>query len=170
MMKKHIFSFLFLLSLAVSVAAQEKKAELLDEFPALSCEFLLMHADKYANLINENPDSKLYIIYYEGKQHQQIYNKKEKKSETILIAPRYGEAKNKTEAITLYLTKYRKISPERFALINGGFDTEYHVQVWLVPNGIAPPKPSPFEKVETMKFRKGKALEVADCQGFYRSI
>lgn len=169
-MKNYLFIFLLSLSFILSVSAQDKKAELLDEFPTLGCEFLLMHADGYAQLLNENPNTKLYIIYYEGKHHKEIYNKKEKKSETVLVAPRRSEARNKTEAITLYLTKYRKISPDRFTLVDGGFDTEYHVQVWLVPNGVSPPKPSPFEKDVNIKFRKGKAPNVADCQGFYNDI
>ena len=167
---RQLLSFLFLFSFILSASAQDKKAELIDEFPTLGCEFLLNHSDKYASLLNENLDSKLYIIYYEGKHPEQIYDKKEKKMKTVLVSPRRGEARNKTEAITLYLTKYRQISPDRFTLIDGGFDTEYHVQVWLVPNGVEPPKSSQFENIKTMKFRKGKAPKVADCEGYYRSI
>jgi len=169
-MKNRFLFLLLLLSIVASMSAQEKKAELYDEFPAEGCEFLLARADGYVSLLNKDSNLKLYIIYYEGKQHKQIYNKKENRMETVLVDPRRGEAKNKTEAITLYLTKYRKISSDKFELIDGGFDTEYHVQVWLAPNGAEPPKPSPFENIKTIKFRKGKAPKVADCQKAYSDI
>lgn len=169
-MKKHSFCFLLALFFAFNVSAQNKAAELIDEFPTLNCEDLLARADNFASLLNKNPYSKLYVVFYEGKHPEQFYNKKEKKVEWKSVNPRHGEASNKTEAITFYLTKYRKISQGRFELIDGGYDTEYRVQVWLVPNSAEPPKPSPTLEEKDIKFRKGKAPKVADCQGSYNNI
>ncbi len=166
-MRNILFNFVFLAFLAVNIFAQTKKAEKISEFPTMSCEELTGRLEVFADLLNKNSEAKLYIIFYEGKHPWEIYNKRKKKFETKLVNPRHNQALNKTKAITRYLTKWRKFSKERFELVNGGFDSEYRVEVWLVPSVATPPKPTPTLKKKDIKFRKGKAQEVGDCQADY---
>jgi hypothetical protein len=50
------------------------------------------------------------------------------------LSPRRGEGRNQTEAVSLYLTGRRKLAEEKLVIIDGGFDTEYRVDIWIVPN------------------------------------
>ena len=164
-MKKHFLSFLILLLFAICVSAQTNEARQVDEFGELSCEDILARSDNLLNDLNKNPESVAYIIFYEGKHSQYSYNKKTQKSEIILVNPRRGEARNKAESIRFYLTKWHKFPNERLILIDGGYRENYGIALWIAPIKAEQPKPTPTVEEKDIKFRKGKAPEVADCHG-----
>ena len=154
---------LFILFSSAYPQTNEKKP--FDEFGNLSCEFLLMHSDGLFHELKKNPDSKAFIVFYEGKHSRIVRGDKYQ-----LFNPRRGEGRNTTEAISLYLTKWRKLPKERLVIIDGGFDTEYRVEIWIVPNGSEPPTPKPTLTEKDIKFSKGKPPPVVDCQKIYSDI
>ena len=155
---------------ALSIFSQTESAKQIDAFGELNCEDILSRSDNLLNELNKNPTSTAYIIFYEGKHFKYSHNKKTQKSESKLVNPRRGEARNKAEAIRLYLTKWRKFSKERLILIDGGYRANYGVELWIAPLDAQQPKASPDLEEKDVKFRKGKAPKIADCQGFYSSI
>lgn len=152
---------------ALSGFAQTEETGKVAEFGEVNCEMILAYSDGLLNELNKNPTSIAYLIFYEGKHSQYTYNKKTKKLESKLFNPRYGEARNRTKAVTLYLTKWRKVSKDRFELIDGGYNSEYRVELWVLPIGAEPPKPSPTLERKDIKIRRGKPPRVADCQANY---
>ncbi len=92
--------------------------------------------------------------------------KKTKKSDSKLVNPRRGEARNKAESIILYLTKWQKLSKEKLVLINGGYRESYGVELWIARKSKEQPKPTPDLQEKDIKFRKGKAPKVRDCNSF----
>lgn len=171
-MKRFILFFFISLLTSVSIFAQDNK---IDEFSDLDCENVLAKSDFFASLLEKSPNSRLYLIFYEGKHLQHYYNQKNKKFEYRWINPRKGEAKIKIKAITLYLEKYRKLDSDRFELIDAGIDSHYKVEVYLVSEAMSFPKilsdssKSKNEKTK-IKFRTGKPKKVVDCQKYYDSI
>lgn len=169
-MKKFIIGFISVVALAYSGFAQSEKARLLDEFGNEPCEMILARSDNLLDKLKRNPTTLAYIIFYEGKHLQSVYNKKTKQNESKYLNPRYGEARNKAKAITFYLTKWRKMSKNRLILIDGGYRESYGVELWIAPQNSDPPKPSPDLERKDVKFRRGNAPGIADCQGFYSKI
>ncbi|MDQ3710719.1 MAG: hypothetical protein M3388_00640 [Acidobacteriota bacterium] len=169
-MKSKFLTITFCLFVFVASVFAQNEAERFDEFGELNCEEILARSNNLLNELNKNPTLISYIIFYEGKHSQYSYNKKTQKSETKLINPRRGESRNKAEAIRLYLTKWRKFPKERLILVDGGYRANYGVELWIAPVGAERPKPSPDLKEKDLKYRKGKAPKVADCQEFYSSI
>ena len=45
----------------------------------------------------------------------------------------------------------------------------YQVEIWIVPAGAPQPKLTPTQTEKDIKFRKGKPLQVRDCEGAYRA-
>jgi hypothetical protein len=168
-MRLIIFPALFF-TLIFCIPAQTKVAQKVDEFGDMNCEEILSRTDGMIGDLNKDPESKAFIIFYEGRHSEWFYDKKTKKSDFRAVDPRRGEAENKTKAITLYATKWRKIPKERFVIINGGYNTNYGVELWIVPFGAQPPKPSPELSEKDIKFRKGKPYRVRDCQKIYSDI
>lgn len=147
-MKKHFFTFLLLISCAFSVSAQDNEARKVDEFGTVSCDDYLARMDSAIQESTNNPSATVYILIYEGKEV--TYNARTKKEEPVL--PILGSTKAKIASIKEYLA-LRKISAEKFSFIDAGFRENPGVEIWLVPKGAVPPKPTPT--IEKMKFRKG---------------
>lgn len=147
---KVVFSaLLFCILFCVSVSAQE--AEKLDEFSNTPCEDYLARMDAVLVHAQGDPSATVYVFIYEGKEN--IYNERKKKME--IMFPARGSAKAKIASMKKYL-EYRKFPVERFKFIEAGFRENSTVELWLVPNAVEPPEPSPT--LETMKYRKGKAI------------
>ncbi len=146
---KFIFTtLLFCLLFSVSVFAQE--AVKIDEFGLIGCDDQLARMDNMIIQAQNNPNSKVYVLIYEGKEMN--YNSRKKKSE--LAFPAFGSAKARINSIKEYL-KQRKYSDNKFSFVEAGFREEYAVEIWLVPDGAKPPEPT--FTIKKMKFRKGKA-------------
>lgn len=150
-MKKHFFSFLFLLFFVVSVAAQTGEPQKVDEFENLWCDEYLARMDAVIITAVNNPSSTVYVLIYEGRERQ--YNTRKKKTELML--PTFGSAEAKIRSIKKYLS-IRKFKGKNFTFVKGGFRESWAVEIWLVPAGGMPPKATPT--VTKMKYRKGKAI------------
>lgn len=165
-MKQKILTITFCLFILAAPVFAQSEAAIVDEFGELNCEEILARSDNLLNELNNYPAAIAYIVFYEGKHAQYFYNKKTKEFESILVNPKRGEAQNKAKSIIFYLTKWRKLSKERLVLINGGFRENYGVELWIARKGIGQPKPTPTLEEKDIKFRKGKARKVADCNSF----
>lgn len=119
-------------------------------------------------MLPKEPDSKVYFIYYEGGQYPS-YKKTVKGFNQKMLNPARGDALNRTKALFLYLTKYRKVPQEKIVLIDGGYMENYEVETWIVPKDAKPPEPTPNLTEKDIKFRKGKPFQVPDCEGSYRN-
>src|SRR5687767_8114615 len=111
-MKRKTFSIPLILFFVLSVSAQNKEAPKINEFSFLPCGDLLMRADASLVEMQKEPNSKIYLIYYEGDYSNY-------KGE--IVKPRRGEALNFTKAISFYLTKWKKVPKEKIVLVNGGY-------------------------------------------------
>jgi hypothetical protein len=145
---KAMFSILlFCLLFAVSVFAQE--ARKFDEFGYINCEDYLARMDNAIVHARDNPSVTVYVFIYEGREP--VYNRRTRKEQLMLPVAATIEAKIIT--MRRYLTRY-KLPVERFSLVKAGFRENAAVELWTVPNGAAPPKPTPT--LTKMKYRKGK--------------
>jgi hypothetical protein len=163
---KLLISFLCLSVLASLAHTQTIEASKIDEFSFLPCSHLLGRADQTFETLQEEPTSKVYFIYYEGGQYPS-YKKTRKGIEEKMLNPARGDALNRTKALSLHLTKYRKVPQDRIVLIDGGYMENYEVEIWIVPKNAQAPKPTPTLTEKDIKFRNGKPFRVADCQGGY---
>jgi hypothetical protein len=144
---KAIFSAL-LFCLLFSISAFSQEAQKFDEFEAISCDDYLGRMDAAIVQARNNPSATVYVLIYEGKEW--MYNRRKNKSE--LVFPAYGLTDAKIRSIKKYLS-IRKLTVKRFSFVKAGFRDEMTVEVWIVPNGAAPPKPTPT--VTKMRYRKG---------------
>ena len=157
-MKRQLFSFLLIFLFVFNISAQEKETRQVGKLSSYwQCEKVRMVVDSFLIELQNNPQSTGFIIVYEGKYSEQIYDKGKLKTRTYL--PRYGEAFYRTQIIRDHI-KLRRFSPDRVLFINGGFLQEHEIEFWIVPNGAELPKPNPtLDKIE---YRKGKPLWKCD--------
>lgn len=148
-MKNLLFGLLILLSFVVFVSAQSAEAEKIDEFTHEPCDAYLSRMDAAMDKAYKNPASTIYVLIYEGKERE--YNFRKKKTKFVL--PKVGSAKAKFESVKRY-SSFRRFPTDRFSFIEAGFRENLSVEIWLVPAGAMPPKPTPTLK--KMKYRKGK--------------
>ena len=169
MKTKLLFVFLCIWTSFFSVRAQRIEAEKITEFTLLPCGHLLAQTDNVYHLLQKDAESKVFFIYYEGRKYRSGKNLT-KGAAPKMLNPVRGNALNLTKRLSLYLTKYRQVSPENIVLIDGGFMESYVVEIWIVPKNVKAPQPSPTLTAQDIKFRKGKPIPVFDCEGSYRNF
>lgn len=130
---------ILILSLYSCVFAQE--AQKIDDFENLICDDYLTRMHRVIDEIDDVSNSKIYFLVYEGKEFG--------------FYPRQGLAKAKIESIKELITKVRQMTLDKFIFVNAGFRENAKTEIWLVPTGATPPKPTPT--VKKMKYRKGRA-------------
>lgn len=138
-----------------NVAAQVPQAELIDEFGWVPCEDLRSRLDNFLATLDKKPESMGLVYVYEGKYGVTLYDKKGGRAEVRL--PVVGEAAHRTNIFRVHFG-FRKFDPTRYLFIDGGFRENFTVQMWIVPNGAAPPPAKPT--LESMKYRKGSFASV----------
>ncbi len=138
----------FILILSSFIFAQETQKN--DEFEYISCEDYLSKMFGLVNFLKENPNSKAYLLVYEGKETQ--YNFKKKKVETL--RPAYGMAKIRIRSIQSRFVYLGENLLKQIVFVEAGFRENFMIEVWSVPLGAEPPKPTPTLK--KMRYRKGK--------------
>ncbi len=118
--------------------------------------------------IEDNPNSRLYVIYYESQYRAtSVYDDKTKKFIPKLIYPRFGDALNKAKEIPLYLKNVHKFPTEKIILIDGGFRQSLELEIWIVPNGAEIPKATPALERKDIKYAKGKPYQTKDLAKCY---
>ena len=71
--------------------------------------------------------------------------------------PRRGEAAARASRVSSYLVERRGIAANQLIVIDGGYQKEFQVQLWIVPAGAGLPLRNPTVQMQEIKFRKGKA-------------
>jgi hypothetical protein len=115
----------------------------LREFPDVGCEEEMANLDYFALHLVSDRKFQAYIIFYGGRQYRGKL-------------ARRGEAEARAERIKRYLIEERGIAPYRIVMVNGGYREEWTAELWLSPQGMKSPIPTPNVKPENMKFRRGK--------------
>jgi len=96
-----------------------------DEFPSIAFDDDKARLDNLAIELQNNPGSTGYIIAYAGRRS------------------RAGEADRMGRRAVEYLTAQRGIDRSRLAFVNGGMRDSNTFELWLVPQGAEPPRPTP---------------------------
>jgi PEGA domain len=96
-----------------------------DEFPSTAFDDDKARLDNLAIELQNNPGATGYIIAYAGRR------------------ARPGQADRMNERALRYLTETRGIGRERLQVINGGARDTNSYELWLVPQGAEPPRPTP---------------------------
>ena len=145
-MGKVLFSLICLVVLLVSISAQTKEARKFEELTDFCCEMTRAVFDNFFHEIQNNPESKGYVIFYEGKNHR-ICNK--------YRTPNSGE-------IDLIITTFkshissRNQDPKRFSWIKAGYREHWTAEFWIVPSSADLPKATSTVEQKNIKFKKGK--------------
>ena len=159
-MKKQFFSFLVLLSLALCASAQNNEAWKFDDYGNTNCDDYRARLDNLLTELNNSPDSKGYVLVYEGDLEVRSYDKKGKFQGNKIVRSDVGTAK---EVIIFYRNHlfFRRFPSERIVFVEAGFREKYSIQLWVVPNGADAPKPLPTLK--KLKQRKKKPSRFGFC-------
>ena len=96
-----------------------------DEFPSIAFDDDKARLDQMAIELQNGPGSTGYIIAYAGRRS------------------RPGEADRMGKRAIDYLTTTRGISRDRLVFVNGGYRDTNAFELWLVPQGAEPPRPTP---------------------------
>ncbi|HEX7958096.1 MAG TPA: PEGA domain-containing protein, partial [Pyrinomonadaceae bacterium] len=96
-----------------------------DEFPSVAHDDDKARFDNLAIELQNNPGATGYVITYAGR------------------GSRAGEADRMMKRAADYLSTTRGISRDRIVTINGGYREANSFELWLVPQGAEPPRPTP---------------------------
>jgi hypothetical protein len=104
-----------------------------DEFPSVAFDDDKARLDQMAIELQNSPGSTGYIIAYAGRRS------------------RAGEADRMGKRAVDYLTTTRGISRSRLVFVNGGYRETNAFELWLVPQGAEPPRPTPSATPEQLR-------------------
>jgi hypothetical protein len=96
-----------------------------DEFPSVAHDDDKARFDNLVIELQNNPGATGYVIAYAGRKS------------------RAGEADRMTKRAADYLTTTRGIGRDRLVVINGGRRESNTFELWVVPQGAEPPRPTP---------------------------
>lgn len=149
---KRIFLLSFILFLFAFNVSAQNEARQISKLVRVNCEEYLARADEMMGEQSRNPNSKIYVFVYVGKEAKFSYDKGNINYK--LISPQSNLAIATIQTMKARL-QIRKIQLENYVFVEAGFRDEFTVEIWNVPNNIEPPKPSPT--LENMKYRRGKS-------------
>ena|SRR6185503_11291659 len=142
-MIRKTLSFMIVLVSCLITSASSSPTRPFDEFGDVKCEDEMARLDNFAVQMQNLPRSRGAIIYFAGKMSGDQL-------------PKRGEVEARVERIRSYLTKRRGIPAASLVVMNGGYDTNYRVQVWVVPPEAGLPKPEPSSSEKEIQYRPGK--------------
>jgi hypothetical protein len=96
-----------------------------DEFPSVAFDDDKARLDNLAVELQNNPGATGYVIAYAGQRS------------------RAGEADRMGRRALDYLVNTRSLSSSRIVIVNGGYRERNAYEIWLVPQGAEPPRPTP---------------------------
>lgn len=114
-----------------------------DEFGDINCEDEYARLDNFVIHLQNTPSAQGYIIFYGGRRFRGRL-------------PRKGESAARAGRMKPYMVNRRGIPAERVVVINGGYQEDFLVELWIVPAGALPPEPHSTVPASKIKFRKGK--------------
>jgi hypothetical protein len=148
---------LYIVAGSTSFAQTPNEAREFDEFGNTCCGDEKARLDNFAIHILKEPEAQGYIIFYEGRRYASCYNPRPR-------IPRRGEAEARVARMKPYLVYVRGMDANRIVVINGGYREEWTAELWIVPKGTNPPKPTPTLQAKDIRFRRGKIPKDAyDC-------
>ena len=100
-------------------------AQRFDEFPSVAFDDDKARLDNLAIELQNRPGAQGYVIVYAGRRS------------------RAGQAARLGERSRDYLVRSRGIDASRIVVIDGGTRDRDTIEIWLVPQGAAPPSPTP---------------------------
>lgn len=103
-------------------------AKRFDEFPSIAHDDDKARLDNLAIELQNNPGATGYVIAYAGRNS------------------RAGEADRMTKRAADYLTTTRGLSRDRLVFVNGGRRESNSFELWIVPQGAEPPRPTPSQE------------------------
>jgi hypothetical protein len=140
-----------------SLAQTSNQAREFDKFGNICCEDEKARLDNFAIHLMNEPRSQGYIIFYEGRRYASCYSARPR-------IPRRREAEARAARMKPYLVDTRGLGANRIIMIKGGYREEWVAELWIVPNGANPPKPTPTLEAKDIRFRRGKIPKDAyDC-------
>lgn len=151
-MKHKFFTVFSILLFAFNVDAQNKEMRKFEEFGNIQCGDLRTRLDLFLIELQNNPQSKGFVIVYDGKHYSYDYSRGGNPKIKYQL-PVFGEATLLTQQMLNHF-KYRNFPSDRYLFISGGYRENYTVELWVVPTGAEPPKPTPT--ANEIKYRKGK--------------
>jgi hypothetical protein len=124
-MRKLLLSILLLSLFHAPASPQQRAARLTDSFGNIELSTLKAILDNFAIELQNNPDSKGYIVFYP-------------------VTNKYpGATMRRARASLNYMITTRGMDASRVSVVNGGLHDEVRYELWLVPTGVELPKPTP---------------------------
>ncbi|HUQ32964.1 MAG TPA: hypothetical protein VM095_12665 [Pyrinomonadaceae bacterium] len=140
-----------------TTAFAQQEARKFDSMGQVNCEDAKARLDNWAIELQNNPNTKGYLIFYGGRRYSNyVYDKKKKQYVTVELSPKQGEAGARISPWKPYLTDNRGIDASRIEVIDGGYREEPTIELWVVPTGAKPPTPKPTLSKKEIRFRKGR--------------
>jgi len=143
--------FLLILIFVPLVWSQTDRAVLIDSFEYPDCDSYLARMDYVSIQASNNPSKRFVIFVYEGKTFRT--ERKNGKSSTGWFLPEYGLGKAKIRSMKKYLAS-KGVQLSRFSFLPVRFREKLSIEVWMVPEGVVSPTPTPTLK--KMRYRSGK--------------
>ncbi|MCU1287834.1 MAG: hypothetical protein JWN60_63 [Acidobacteria bacterium] len=131
----------------INIFAQDQEARKFEELNDFCCEMTRDVFDRFFREIQNNPEAKGYIIFYEGKNNPIC---------SVDRIPQRGEIDLTINIFKNHIS-LRGQNPKRFSWIKGGYREYWTAEFWIVPSGANAPKPTPTLVQKNIKFKKGKA-------------
>ncbi len=134
-----------------SVSAQVKEARKVDEFTNTNCDDYSARMDSLLTEVSNYSDAKGYVFVYEGKLKQYVYDKNPKRERIKFVSPEVGMAKELIGYLKNHLL-FRNYPSDKIVFIEAGFREKLAVELWIVPNKVNSPKPTPtLKKIKQRK-------------------
>jgi hypothetical protein len=144
---RHVFpSSILVFALPVCVLAFNLSQQIVEPFDRIgdgNCESEMARLDNLAIQIQNEPGSRGVLIFYAGKMAGDKL-------------PRRGEAEARVERMRSYLIKRRGIPSASLVVMDGGFSSNFHVQLWVVSPTTGLPTPERYSGVKEIQYRRGK--------------
>jgi hypothetical protein len=159
-MRVIFLSLILLAVLSPNIFARNDEFVMFDHLDTYNCEDMMLRLDNFMNALSSEENSKGFIVVYEGKYSKYDWNNK-KEGQLRYFLPRFGESSLRIHLMQNYMINFRRFPKEKVLFVSGGFRENHAVELWVVPNGANPPKPTPT--LENIQYRKGKPKNI--CAG-----
>ncbi len=127
----------------VKLSAQYAVPIKIDEFGNTNCDDYRARIDASLTELRKSPDAKGHILVYGGDLKEWVTDKKTLTTKGWRNAPsEVGVAKDLIGYFNQHLA-FRNFPTDRIVFIDAGFREKLVVEVWLVPDGAATPRPTP---------------------------
>lgn len=120
-----------------TIIAKKAEARKLDEYGKIMPKEEEPRLDNFVIELNMDPTAQGYIIAYSGR------------------VSRPGDAQKAADRAKNYLVNKRALEGSRVVTVDGGSREQPAIELWIVPSGAEPPKPTPTVKRGDAKSKSG---------------